>query len=464
METVLRNGNNFRRRLNNPLRVNLALLALFISPLILRGQCADPANIPDVPFLGSIISPSCEEATGAIQLSNLPASGAWTVTRHPGTVESKGTGITALIEKIPAGIYYFTVTNDSGCTSSPSSSFTMPPQPPTPGPPVISEVILPKYPVKDGAVSLANLPSFGSWVLIRLPDSIKYAGTGSNISLEGIPAGEYLYVVVNYAGCISDISGKFQIPLADTPLVKISHPHPVCFPQTADITAPEITYGSTPGLIYSYWHDSSATKILLNPENVPAGHYYIKGTNEYMFFSVKPVDVVVKENPLADAGSDQELDYSFQTTLNAIVNDDITGEWSVLSGTAFFEDPSGAGTKVTNLSEGDNVFLWTVSDGVCPLSFDTVHIYVNDLSVPSLITPNMDGINDYLVIKRKTNEGRIYLVIFDRRGLKVFEDNNYDNSWNGVDNKGKDLPSDTYYYTLRMENGIKRSSFIVIRR
>ncbi|HKK42738.1 MAG TPA: hypothetical protein VJ963_10045, partial [Bacteroidales bacterium] len=274
-------------RLKNPI---LAVLVLFFSPLTLNGQCNDPANIPDVPFLGNIIPPSCTVSTGSISLSNLPATGEWTVTRYPGLAGTKGTGTSTIIDNIPAGIYYFTVTNDSGCTSSPSSSFTITAQPPTPSPPVITAVTVPEYPTVLGAARVENLPSSGNWVLFRLPDSIETTGSGTSWQVADIPAGEYSFVVKNYAGCISLPSGSFLIPLVDTPYVSVTDPVPVCYPATVDITDPDLRAGSSPGLVYSYWLDSMATRILLHPERVVQGRYYLKGTNEYGFFSVKAIN------------------------------------------------------------------------------------------------------------------------------------------------------------------------------
>jgi gliding motility-associated-like protein len=84
--------------------------------------------------------------------------------------------------------------------------------------------------------------------------------------------------------------------------------------------------------------------------------------------------------------------------------------------------------------------------------------------MPTLITPNMDGKNDYFVIKRSDKEGKIELVIFDRRGVQVYKNSNYDNSWNGVDYKGKALQDDTYFFVLKIENGISATGYIVVRR
>ena len=138
--------------------------------------------------------------------------------------------------------------------------------------------------------------------------------------------------------------------------------------------------------------------------------------------------------PIVNAGPDQVLFSQLGTTMDAeIVNNYESGVWLVISGTGEFFDSTYAKTTTSKLSIGKNIFLWTVTNKVCPASSDTVMIVVHELLVPTLITPNMDGKNDYLVIKGYENIGKIELTIFDRRGVQVYKKINYDNSWNGVD-------------------------------
>jgi hypothetical protein len=168
---------------------------------------------------------------------------------------------------------------------------------------------------------------------------------------------------------------------------------------------------------------------------------------------------------MANAGPDQVLSYLFGTTMDAeLPNNYETGIWSVISGTGEFFDSTYAKTPVTRLSMDKNIFLWTVTNGVCPASSDTVMIIVNNFVIPTLITPNMDGKNDYLVIKGSDALGKMELVIFDRRGVQVYKNGTYDNSWNGVDNNGNPLSDDTYFYVLKTENSKAVTGYIVIRR
>jgi gliding motility-associated-like protein len=141
-----------------------------------------------------------------------------------------------------------------------------------------------------------------------------------------------------------------------------------------------------------------------------------------------------------------------------------TGLWSVISGTGLFSDASSAKSSVNNLSLGENKFLWSVTNGVCPESHDTVMIIVHELVIKTLITPNMDGRNDYFVLDGLSSRDKPELVIFDRRGVQIYKNENYDNQWNGIDYKGNPLPDDTYFCIIKTVEGRKITGYIVIRR
>ncbi|HRH37354.1 MAG TPA: hypothetical protein PK760_03355, partial [Flavobacteriales bacterium] len=84
-------------------------------------------------------------------------------------------------------------------------------------------------------------------------------------------------------------------------------------------------------------------------------------------------------NPVADAGPDQELcTPTLSTTLagsNLIVP--ATGQWTLISGQGDLTDATSPTSGVTNLAVGENVFEWVVSNGPCnaPTS-DRVSIFV----------------------------------------------------------------------------------------
>jgi gliding motility-associated-like protein len=188
-------------------------------------------------------------------------------------------------------------------------------------------------------------------------------------------------------------------------------------------------------------------------------------TDQFGCINSDEVRVTVLSSPEPDAGPDQVLEYSFNTTMAAkIPSVGETAAWSLLTGKGIIAEASNPNSRVNGLSVGENLFLWTINNGKCPPVSDTVKVAVRDLQVPSLITPNMDGKNDFLVLRGIEILGKTELVIFNRWGAQVYKNQNYDNSWDGTDMNGDPLPDDTYFYVLKTANGKSLSSFIVIQR
>ncbi|MDW8272959.1 MAG: Ig-like domain-containing protein [Chitinophagales bacterium] len=81
-------------------------------------------------------------------------------------------------------------------------------------------------------------------------------------------------------------------------------------------------------------------------------------------------------------------------------------------------------------------------------------------------SPNGDGKNDKLYFKGLEQFAPVYLVVFDRNGLPVYESENYLNDWEGKNSQnGQPLPDGTYYYILEVPKTQKRyKNFLVIHR
>ena len=171
--------------------------------------------------------------------------------------------------------------------------------------------------------------------------------------------------------------------------------------------------------------------------------------------------IFVYEKPVAVAGPDQELKFIFETQMVAEFSSSGTGEWTVISGSGQILDKNSPTSLVTELPVGENIFLWTVRNGTCEAS-DEIIITVNDLFVPSVITPNGDGKNDYFQINSLV--GRVELIIFNRWGNMEYTNDNYLNNWDGRNNNYTELPDDTYFYIVKFENGIIRKGTVLITR
>ena len=93
------------------------------------------------------------------------------------------------------------------------------------------------------------------------------------------------------------------------------------------------------------------------------------------------VSILVDDLPsTANAGADQ-LICSSGSVLQGNAPAVGTGNWNVLNGSALVANPLLPNSAVTSLSPGQNSFQWIVTNGVCPVSIDTVIIAVD--SMPS---------------------------------------------------------------------------------
>jgi hypothetical protein len=185
---------------------------------------AQPST-PSAPAVGTITHPTCTFATGSVVLNGLPSTGTWTLTKTPDGTTTIGTGTSTTISGLAAGTYTFTVTNESGCTSSISVSAVINTQPSTPTAPAIETVTQPTLSVPTGSVVLNGLPSTGTWILTRSPGGTITAGTGTSTIISGLTAGTYTFIVTNASGCTSPVSaivGLYTLKLYD-PSNKILH-------------------------------------------------------------------------------------------------------------------------------------------------------------------------------------------------------------------------------------------------
>ena len=88
--------------------------------------------------------------------------------------------------------------------------------------------------------------------------------------------------------------------------------------------------------------------------------------------------------------------------------------------------------------------------------------------VPTIITPNNDGVNDVFAVPCLLDEVEFpnsQIIIFNRWGDEVYRSRQpYTNDWDGKFN-GEDLPPGTYFYVLNIGNGSPtQNGFFMIQR
>ena len=96
------------------------------------------------------------------------------------------------------------------------------------------------------------------------------------------------------------------------------------------------------------------------------------------------------------------------------------------------------------------------STAIVTITFDELP-FVEEPSddFPNGITPNGDGKNDVFIIPLLEDNPEQYLtrelIVFNRWGNVIFQQQPYSNDWDGTNQNGKNLPEGTYYYIFRLD-------------
>jgi gliding motility-associated-like protein len=268
-------------------------------------------------------------------------------------------------------------------------------------------------------------------------------------------SGSYTVRVKNANGCQSLASDAIAVIVNALPSASvITADGPVTFCSGGSVT---LTSGA--GTSYLWSNGATTQSIIIKT----TGTFSIRVTNENGCQSApsSSLSVTVNEVPVAVAGSDQELEYVFNSLMSAELFYPEIGEWSLISGSGNIGDIHSPTTTITGLSVGENSFLWKVNNGYCEAAED-VKITVKDLFVPSVITPDGDGKNEYFRIS--AINGETSLIIFNKWGNEEYTNSNYLNDWDGHNNKGSEMPNDTYFYILKLKNGDVRKGSVLIKR
>ena len=85
--------------------------------------------------------------------------------------------------------------------------------------------------------------------------------------------------------------------------------------------------------------------------------------------------------------------------------------------------------------------------------------------IPQGISPNGDGLNDNFKLNQLANTTGIDIFqVYDRRGVLVYEKDDYVDEFVGKDDDGNDLPAATYYYVIKLLDGKKITGWFQLIR
>lgn len=295
-------------------------------------------------------------------------------------------------------------------------------------------------------------------------NSIPNAGTTlpfSNITQNTL----YRAIVQTFTSCPSDTSGKASFVISQNTVAGIvSAADTVCYGAAGDTL---LLSGNT-GTVVSWqtslnngtsWQTSSNTgSQFIYPQVTQSVWYRVLVKNGACNTETTiPVSVLLYNTNPADAGNDVTITQYETTTLNGSGNG--TPHWSPgtsLDNPGIFSPQARPFTTTT--------YTLSLTDLHGCVTVDTVVIHVI-IPVPTAITPNGDGVNDFFKVDKIDQYPHNSLQIFNRWGNMVYAESPYTNSWNGKSSNGQDLPDDVYYYVLDYGNGDKPlTSYILIKR
>ena len=294
----------------------------------------------------------------------------------------------------------------------------------------------------------------------------------AQIDVSPISSADYSIVEVQDANnCLAtDIGGEVKLIVYQVPQPNAGNNDSVCGPAVSLNATPSVGEGVwTASLPVSYDvpTDAKATATLENDSTLSVIFTWTE--KNWNCIAADQTEVQFYERPEpADAGSDTILFFSETTVLDAISPTVGTGSWSVLSGQGIFVNENDPQTLVDELGFGANVFLWTIQNGVCEATADSIEVERNDVVLTTGFSPDGNNINDYFIIPglEAADEGKV--IIFNRWGKIIYAPDNYvENPWNGQDENGNDVPEDTYYIIIELKKGDftdRKNSFIVLRR
>ncbi|MFN6014930.1 MAG: gliding motility-associated C-terminal domain-containing protein, partial [Flavobacteriales bacterium] len=261
------------------------------------------------------------------------------------------------------------------------------------------------------------------------------------------------YYIQSANGSCIDIQ-PVNVVVNQTPVLTITNPTAVCYPEMVDITATSITSGSTNSSNLTYWNDFSAMSSITIPSSIStSGTYYIQADNSGCT-DIEPVTVVVNTIPSSPvAGSDSSYCSNWNLANMTASGTGGTYTWytdpSLTSGSFF-----GTGSTISpQAMNGTVTYYVTETLNGCEGSASTVTITIEDcdIIVPTAFTPNGDGEHDVWEIIDLDNVYPMNAVtIYNRWGNVVFksEEGNYSaKPWDGT-YEGNPLPVSSYYFII----------------
>ncbi len=313
-----------------------------------------------------------------------------------------------------------------------------------------------------------------------------YVGSGAVLMLNNVginEAGGY-YVIGNHSlGCSSAPSNTTDLIIDQSSIESafVGENMLVC-EDTVQLTANSLQ--ASEGI----WTpiDEDETGIILNPNdpnsmvtNLSLGDNYFVWNVLSGACGITSADtlVITVSSDIAATDDLYVLEINERLESNVVDNDDFDPEQHTVSivefpqhGDAVIESDGIITYQPHENYIGTDAIVYEICMDACPDVCTTAIVSLqigqeSPCTIPTIMTPNGDGMNDALYINCLTQYPNSTISIFNRWGDEVYYSENYQNNWEGTF-QGEDLPVGTYFYILELNDGNNTtlSGYIFIQR
>lgn len=214
---------------------------------------------------------------------------------------------------------------------------------------------------------------FGNWSLLSGSGTIENPDSSSTEVLNlGIGTNTFQWTLTG--GSCPDANDEVSIIVSPPPSVALAGIDQSTCNDTLSLLATTPTIGNGVWTVIqgsAIITDSTSSTSLIS--NLSVGENILAWTVSNGVCPSLSDTIIIARGDTAYAGADQTV-CADSTQLAALNPSSGTGLWTVVSGAGTFADATNDSTSVSGLSQGVNIFQWTVTGAACPDSSDQVEI------------------------------------------------------------------------------------------
>lgn len=157
------------------------------------------------------------------------------------------------------------------------------------------------------------------------------------------------------------------------------------------------------------------------------------------------------------------IEQSCQNNIKTLTAIPINGNFNLSEIQFIWTGPNGFTSSINPIQlQGQIIgdYSLTIQNSGCEITKST-SVESLACSIPSGVSSNGDGLNDSFDLSGFDVDN---LKIFNRYGREVYSKDNYEREWHGQDFNGHMLPAATYYYYVKLADGVAKTGWVYLTR